>query len=229
MPDITYRAEELTESDLYLKVSGWVTNALQATYANKVNLIGHSTGGLVARYYAGASSTVAKVISVGTPHLGLTDFYALAFEQSTKERAERILKVPGTDLENLIRWFEPQYPEGSCLVNADTGEPMPELYESTFHPASNSDVDYYSIYANNRDTPHRLWVRQRNNGWYKIVDPPTGVAATCLGDGYVRAVSSSAGGGPLLIPAAGKNDAKPHPTLCEDPWVQEKILELLRR
>jgi len=229
MPDITYRAEELTESTLYLKVNDWVTNALQVTYANKVNLIGHSTGGLVARYYAGKTDTVDKVISVGTPHLGLTDFYTLAFEQSSRENAEKILRVPGTNLENLIRWFEPQYPEGSCLVNADTGEPMPELYESTFHPASNSDVHYYSIYANNRDTPYKLWVRQRNNGWYKVVDPPSGVATTSKGDGYVRAVSSSAGGGPIAIPGEGENSVNPHATLCKEPWVQEKILELLRR
>jgi len=228
MPDIMYRAEELTESALYLKVDGWVTNALQATYTNKVNFIGHSTGGLVARYYAGEASTVNKVISVGTPHLGLTDFYALAFEQSSREKAERILRVPGTHMENLIRWFEPQYPEGSCLVNADTGEPMPELYESTFHPASNSDVDCYSIYAKNRDTPYKLWVRQRDNGWYKVVDPPSGVATTSKGDGYVRAVSSSAGDGPIAIPGEGENSVNAHPTLCEEPWVQEKILQLLR-
>jgi len=230
MPEITYRAEELTESALYFKVNGWVTNALRATYADKVNLIGHSTGGLVARYYAGKASTINKVISVGTPHLGLTDFYALAFAEPTRERAEAILRVPGKNLENLIRWFEPQYPnEESCLVDAETGEPMPELYESTFHPTENGNVRRYSIYANNRDdTPYKLWVRQRKNGWYQVVDPPEGVKTTSKGDGYVRAESSSAGGGATLIPERNKNDPNPHPTLCEDPRVQEKILELLR-
>ena len=238
MPDIMYRADRLTESDLYFEVDDWVTNALQASYADKVNLIGHSTGGLVARYYAGIAPTinaeerVYKVISVGTPHLGLTDFYALAFAEPTREKAEEILTVPGTNLENLMLWFEPQYPEGSCLVDADTGERMPEPYESTFNPILNDDVLYYSICAFNRPTPHHLWVKQRKNGWYKVVDPPEDppeeFPTTSDGDSYVRVVSSSAGGGPILISGPNKNSPEKHGTLCKDPMVQWTILELLR-
>jgi len=235
MPEITYEADKVTESEMYSIVELWVGAALQATYADRVNLIGHSTGGLVARYYSGTASTVDKVISIGTPHLGLTDFYANAFDKPNKEKADEIMRVPGTNEENLLRWFEPQYGE-SCLINAETGQPIePEPYENSFNAAYNNDVHYYSIYANNRETLYKLWVRKRKNGtgWYEIVDPPDGAVNTCPGDGYVPAESTSAfPGGDSSILISGTNGggtSKPHVFLCQDPEVQKKVLELLRK
>ena len=46
---------------------------------SKINLVGHSMGGLVARSYAQkyGVSKVDKILTIGTPHLGLIDMYGL--------------------------------------------------------------------------------------------------------------------------------------------------------
>ena len=75
-----------------MKIDSWINAALNRTYADKVNLLGHSMGGLIARYYAGHTlnqSKVNKVIMVGSPNKGTTLFYIEAFREETKTDAER--------------------------------------------------------------------------------------------------------------------------------------------
>ena len=58
-----------------------VTAALESTYANRVNLISHSTGGLIARYYVTHYSQaidrqrVHKLIMVASPNQGVSEVY----------------------------------------------------------------------------------------------------------------------------------------------------------
>ncbi|MDA2929078.1 SBBP repeat-containing protein [Acidobacteria bacterium AH-259-O06] len=64
------------------RLDQWVDVILEETGSEKVILISHSTGGLVARYYATVvgSSKVDKLIQMGTPNLGgLVPYFALRF------------------------------------------------------------------------------------------------------------------------------------------------------
>jgi pimeloyl-ACP methyl ester carboxylesterase len=224
--DCQYEADKVTELGIYSDVDFWVQRALEKedgtprTYANKVDIIGHSTGGLVARYYAGGASTVNKVISIGTPHLGLTQFYQFAFDYSSKEQADKLFRVnprePSSE-ENLLRWFEPEYGESS-LVDV-WGVPVPEPYENNFNAAYNPNVDYLSIYANHHtDTPYRLVVNRTKKGWYEIIDVLGG-----NGDGTVPELSGSGFSPDDLGPIT----SGVHQFLCEEPEVQKRVLDFL--
>lgn len=67
---------------------GWfVDEVLAATGAREVDLIGHSMGGVVARYYisiAGGDERVHRVITLGSPHAG-TDLGGLGVGHPAKE------------------------------------------------------------------------------------------------------------------------------------------------
>ena len=232
--DCQYQADKLSEQDIYRDVDFWVRTALKKedgtprTYADKVNLIGHCFGGLVARYYSGFASNINKVIMIATPHLGITSLYEQAFDKSSKEQADEILRVNPRDPhseENLLRWGEPEYGE-SCLVDATTGDAVPEPYENTFNRAYNSNVDYLSIYANPKDTPYKLVVNKKRNGWYEVV----GYCPPEPGDGSVLALSGSD-----FYPDAPITEVQRsllvqlslHVFICEDAKVQERVLDFL--
>ncbi|MCX7858932.1 MAG: permease [Chloroflexus sp.] len=61
-------------------LTGWIDRAKKAANANKVILIGHSMGGLVARSYIQSAeypsrNDVARLITLGTPHRGSAEAY----------------------------------------------------------------------------------------------------------------------------------------------------------
>jgi hypothetical protein len=225
--DCQYEADKVTQEGIYKTVDSWVQRALKKedgtprTYADKVDIIGHSTGGLIARYYAGGASKVNKVVSIGTPHLGLTIFYKFAFAYSSREQAERLLRVdqqdPGSE-ENLMSWFEPEY-GGSSLLDENLDE-VPEPYENNFNPAYNSNVDYLSIYANHcADTSYGLIVKKTKKGWYEIL-----YVLYNSGDGTVPEVSASS----FAPDSRGPVDTNLlHNRLCEEPEVQKRVLDFL--
>jgi pimeloyl-ACP methyl ester carboxylesterase len=220
-----YEADKVTEYDIYSIINSWIVRAINASYAAKVNLIGHSMGGLVSRYYCGRqytpgqASNVNKVIMIGTPHLGVTEFYIWAFEYSAKQDADIILKKPETDENNLLLWGEPQYGV-SCLIDISTGTPawVPEPYESTFNPDDNPDVQYYSIYSDNhKDTPYELYVEQSGFGWCSVVS-----CITESGDDTVLDFSASAFAADP--PPIGSGN---HLSLCNQPSVISRVFEIL--
>jgi PKD repeat protein len=214
--DCPYQADKHTAESIVSTVDDWVSVAIEETYANKVNLIGHSLGGLVARHYAGISAKANKVIMIGTPHLGVTHFYQQAFAKDTRMEAERILKVPQTDNYNLLLWLEPNY-FTSSLLN-ETGGEIEEPFENSFNPQHNSDVDYYSIFADACEyTPYQLTVEERDDGWYSIKD-----MSNSVGDNTVLAFSGSAFFG-QLPPIGGGT----HAHLCEHAEVMNRVLRIL--
>ncbi len=221
-----YEADKVTESEICRAVDSWIVRAMDATYAAKVNLVAHCLGGLVARYYcserykSGLPANVNKVIMIGTPHLGETYFYMWAFEYSTKEEADRILRTE-TGENNLLLWGEPQYGLESCLIDVTTGTPawVPEPYESTFNPHDNPNVKYYSIYGNNhKNTPYRLYVVKNGLDWYSVVSN----AVTMPGDDSVLEFSASAFAADP--PPIGSGN---HGSLCEEDDVMARVREIL--
>jgi len=77
-----------------------VDYVLQNTGQNSVDIVAHSMGGLVTRYYMnnlGGASKIRRVITLGTPHKGTTWAYTCGFMQSCLDMQ------PGSDfLENLV-------------------------------------------------------------------------------------------------------------------------------
>lgn len=70
-----------------LKLAEYVEEVRLATGAATVDLIGHSMGGVVARYYVkllGGDGKVANLITLGSPHAG-TDISAIGVGAPTKE------------------------------------------------------------------------------------------------------------------------------------------------
>ncbi len=67
---------------------GWfVDEVREATGASEVDIIGHSMGGVVARYYvtfAGGDGVVKNLITIGSPHAG-TDVSAIGIGHPTRE------------------------------------------------------------------------------------------------------------------------------------------------
>lgn len=72
----------------------YVKQVLAATGARKVNLIGHSQGGMASRYVAAvAPQLVASVTTIGTPHRGseFADFVAEALQKDPTGLAQPII------------------------------------------------------------------------------------------------------------------------------------------
>ncbi|MEO9185134.1 MAG: alpha/beta fold hydrolase, partial [Kofleriaceae bacterium] len=67
---------------------GWFVDEVRAaTGADQVDLIGHSMGGVVARYFvklAGGDAAVHRVITIGSPHAG-TDVGGFGIGHPTRE------------------------------------------------------------------------------------------------------------------------------------------------
>jgi pimeloyl-ACP methyl ester carboxylesterase len=69
------------------RLGEYVEEVRRATGAAQVDLVGHSMGGVVARYFvqlAGGDGVVANLITVGSPHAG-TDVSAIGLGRPTRE------------------------------------------------------------------------------------------------------------------------------------------------
>ena len=81
-----------------------VNSVLAATGKTKVDIISHSMGGLVARYYMkylGGASKVKQLVNVATPHNGTAWAYLDLFTQAAKDMR------PGSSLLNSISGYYP--------------------------------------------------------------------------------------------------------------------------
>ncbi len=163
---------------------------LPHSYADKVNIVGHSFGGLVGRYFASVDPRVNTVIMVGAPHQGLPLFYDGAFSFKNKDAMSKKI-MPGS----MAFWAAPTYP---CLVLEDSTL-VPNLFQNTIESIGQSPgVKYYSIYADTEKTDKYLIIRPTAKGkstWYDVVDH----AAVPQGDGLVPSTSASGFGTPIRI------------------------------
>ena len=81
-----------------------VNSVLAATGKSKVDIISHSMGGLVTRYYMkylGGASKVKQVVNVATPHKGTVWAYLEPFTQAAVDMR------PGSSLLNSISGYYP--------------------------------------------------------------------------------------------------------------------------
>jgi triacylglycerol esterase/lipase EstA (alpha/beta hydrolase family) len=90
----TYNVIGHTVDELAQSLKAYVENLLECTGAEKVHLVGHSLGGLIARTYVqqyGGDETVHTCVTLGTPHAGT---YAAMIGRGKAARELR----PGSEL-----------------------------------------------------------------------------------------------------------------------------------
>ena len=144
-------------------------------YASKVNLVGYSFGGLVARWFASIDPQyVNTVVTVATPHAGIAWFYEWIYDRmdaealgtryfllntlntpdndlviSSRQEAEQMMAVPNTTNPSVLCWMIPSY---DCLI-PPAYQPVDPYFHSTLNAPPASGIKYYNIYV---DGPQSL-------------------------------------------------------------------------
>jgi pimeloyl-ACP methyl ester carboxylesterase len=220
----------------------------QYSYANKFNTIGHSTGGLAARYWAVKfGDKMNKIITVGTPHAGITEFYNEAFGGRYTSRADFIKKslvLPDGSTANLIQWFVPEWDavDESSIPDFPPEQTKSPYFSNTFNYGYNPAVKFYILYGswndpkwkeNNKPAPWlstpystKITWLNKNQIWYKISR-----MLYAEGDGYVFSGSASAGingpaNGPNFI-RKGFDISYPHGVILNNPEIRTYISQNL--
>lgn len=92
------------------KVGCLVDEVLASTGAKKVHLVGHSLGGLLARYYVehlGGADKTHTVVTLGTPHSGTLTAWAGRSVTAKQMRpgSDLIRRIAATPLPDSVRYF----------------------------------------------------------------------------------------------------------------------------
>lgn len=101
----TKSVEEIAEA-----LAERVEEILLLTRREKVHIVGHSLGGLVARYYIqslGGEHRVSKCVTMGTPHNGTLAAYLAAVPTARQMRpnSEFLQKLDRLPVPRRVRWY----------------------------------------------------------------------------------------------------------------------------
>jgi hypothetical protein len=235
--DIGYSSPSFaTTDDLNGDFARILDLAKKYSYADRINIIGHSTGGLVARYWSSQKpAQVNKIITVGTPHEGIARFYEEPFLEQYKNRNDfenqRMMTEQNGNIPNLISWFAPRWDAiDQSIYTIKSSDPNP-YFTNTFDYQYSPEVNYYLIYGMYRQptdalTPYRITIDIRKNGkWYDYKQ-----IITRSGDGYVFWESAANNNGPKKsyisrIPIDNLNYQ--HADMMNDPQVIDEIKRIL--
>ncbi|MBN1421330.1 MAG: alpha/beta fold hydrolase [Planctomycetes bacterium] len=194
------------------------------SFARRVNLIGHSFGGLVSRFYAAQTpDRVNRVLTAGTPHLGTTRaFIWMLYDHATKQDAEKDLRVKMIDVNedeslkyreikpnrpipagqpNVLSWTFPQYPtlclDADCQSMAPSSSLLPGARRFDYSPPWER---VFSFFTENHSTPKCVHVVPVGADWYaidrdlSIPKPPEAEGVDFAESGDGYMLASSAGG-----------------------------------
>ncbi|MDD1657059.1 MAG: alpha/beta hydrolase [Methanomicrobiales archaeon] len=184
--------QQAVPSDILNDVELKVADAKASSYSTRVNLVGHSFGGLVSQYYASQRpENVQKVITVGTPFKGITNIYNAMFSPKwNRAMVDANITTPGGQ-PNLLLWGVPKdYTAYTLPSNPPAGINVQVTNSYTYTP--HSRVEYHYIYANNIDTDKTITLALNEEGtWYRSVS-----VSKAKGDGTVLVESGSNTPGP---------------------------------
>ena len=181
--EITYSSKEDTANGVAAKMIGYINKATSRTYAAKVNLIGHSLGGLIGRFVTteyeakrSGGPRIHKLIMIGTPNNGSASYYKIAFSGTREDITSQLRTTAGKP--NLKQWLSPGYPKSLFLSNDNSvieiKNPDEKLSTNLFtnrFKASGYDkpqpegVTYYSIFNTQLTTLTSVTVKPFP-GWY---------------------------------------------------------------
>lgn len=218
-PDIRFSALNDSSKAIAEKMSAWIDTAIKATYADKVNTVGMSVGGLIGRYYVTEydATHVHKLVMIGTPHDGNPFMYQVTFQMPRKE-AQTLLHTQKGE-KNTLYWLFPSF---QSLFNSDDQEilhPIKNLFHKNgYDKPPPSGINYYSIFSAERESPCELIVEKQGD-WYRLI----GNRETAKGDGSVRAQSAKTFGHNIIVPAKAH-----HAFMPGDTEVQCAVLAALR-
>ncbi len=107
-----------------------VEEVLLISRREKVHIVGHSLGGLVARYYIqalGGDQRVSKCVTMGTPHQGTVAAYLSAAPAARQMRpgSKFIMKLNALPVTNRVRWYS-FYSRRDVLVTPYKNALLPE-------------------------------------------------------------------------------------------------------
>jgi pimeloyl-ACP methyl ester carboxylesterase len=196
----------------------------EETYADKVNIIGHSLGGLIGRYYVTSphlkgSDKVHRLIMVGTPNNGSSKFYTTSRRWTREQVAKVMAKWP------FLGWLVPRYSAlyGSYQAFLSGAALYPGVSNSFPDDPPPRSVIYHNVYGTGTSTARNLIVN-KIKGWYAIDRQAVKEHRPQLntgGDGTVPV-----DGAHLLV--AGNNvpvpNKKRHAELTADAKVQNMVL-----
>lgn len=222
--EITYSSQDDTEQDVAAKMTGYITQATDKTYAARVNLIGHSLGGLIGRFVTTEYEAlrpdgprVHKLIMIGTPNKGSAEFYKRTFAMNRSEATA--LLTTNTGQPNLRQWLSPTY-SGSLFRksgNTLTVIPNPDVTLSSnvltnlfkkngYDKPAPAGVIYYSIYntklptlfsVNVTPTADKTWYVYKQPNKYGVGDRTVIAGSAITSYAISRPVSTNTGHGGL--------------------------------
>jgi pimeloyl-ACP methyl ester carboxylesterase len=208
-----YSSQKLSQDQVSNWLDGLVREAFDATYADQVNIIGHSLGGLVGRNYINnvGNNNVHKLIMVGTPNKGSSQFYIKTSSWSINKVNKKFERSP------LAQWLIPTY---EALYDIDKNLINPPIHNNFPNTPAQPGVTYYSIYNIALETPYHL-IAKPYRGWYEVMNK---TYYQIGGDGTVPWESANlnyAINKPLNIPTS-------HAFLTKDATVQNEIIKCLK-
>lgn len=172
-PDVKFSSQEDTPIEIATILTNWINNVINTTYADKVNIIGHSLGGMIGRYYITEhdhGNHVRRLILVGTPNNGSTHFYIKLYSNPPQWAEEKLHTSNG--LPNCRNWLSSTY---NTLYNSETGELIPNTHINLFHSENYNKppppgVRYFNIYNNSLSTVKTIYIKPIGNDWYDFVE-----------------------------------------------------------
>jgi len=221
-PDIRYSPQDATPADITDEMDRWIKSVLENTYAGKINIIGVSLGGLIARYYITEYNAfpVHKLIMVTTVNEGSSLFEGEFFIESTRSRAEaQAFLLNSEGKENLSNWLFPTYQSLYTPNGQEISHPFKNLFHAKgYDKPAPPNVHYYSIFSAERESPYELYVEEEGD-WFKLL----GDKRKCMGDGNGIAQTFKTFGNNILVQTKTH-----HAFMLSDSKVQSTILNALK-
>ncbi len=236
-------------SEIVSNLGDFIDNTPELATAEKINLVGHSLGGLVARAWTQVDpdhlARVNRLITVGSPHQGVVQAYqALAGGQigsrpSLGWLAMQLLiqihrqgfETDAAVIRNLAPILQDLTPTFDFLKKYRRITPVNQsaffnqhltVLNQSFNP--NQQSYFLAGYTNNHSTPEWLWLRNRN-----ILDR----LLDLWPDGRPYKTINGAGDGTVLVKSARWQNVDysklrlNHHQIISDPTAVSKIMELL--